>query len=319
MLHYKNKVMASGCRTLFLCVKLWRLPDNPEHIPHNDILSMKIAINRDLRSQLSQSVEPQLISLLTASRIDVVRLTGFDGPTATALLDAMTDDDIVISLGGDGTFLRTAALIAHRQIPVLGINCGRLGFMADTTTDELQSVVQRLAERKYQVEKRTVISVSESTGKRPPQQYALNEIAVLKQDLSAMISIQVKVNGEHLNTYNADGLIVATPTGSTAYNLSVGGPLLHPEVQSLVLSPVASHSLTARPIVIPDNRELNMSVASRSDSFMLSVDGQSVILPCDTQISIRKADFTRPVVRFHDHTFFGTLSQKLLWGADKRE
>ncbi|MBQ9439996.1 MAG: NAD(+)/NADH kinase [Paludibacteraceae bacterium] len=279
---------------------------------------MKIAINRDLRSQLSQNVEPQLISLLTASRMDVVRLTGFDGPTATALLDAMTDDDIVISLGGDGTFLRTAAMIAHRQIPILGINCGRLGFMADTTTDELQNVINKLATRQYNIERRTVVCVKPSAEHTLPQQFALNEIAVLKQDLSAMIGIDVKIGKEHLNTYYADGLIVATPTGSTAYNLSVGGPLLHPEVHSLVVSPVASHSLTARPIVIPDDCEISISVGSRSNSFMLSVDGQSTILPCSTTLTIHKAHYCQPVVRFAEHSFFSTLNQKLLWGEDKR-
>lgn len=280
---------------------------------------MKIAIYRDLRSTTSQIVEPQLISRLTAERIDVVSLTGFEGPTATSLLDAMTDDDIIISLGGDGTFLHTSALIAHRQIPVLGVNCGRLGFMADVTADKLDALVGELISRRYSVEQRTVVEAEVSSGKQLPQSFALNEIAVLKQDLSSMISISVDVNGERLNTYNSDGLLIATPTGSTAYNLSVGGPLMCPEAKCLVISPVASHSLTARPIVIPDHWQMQLSVASRSGSYMLSVDGQAVTLPCDTSLTIRKARFTRPVVRLNSQNFFNTLRAKLFWGADRRQ
>ncbi len=279
---------------------------------------MKIGIFSDLRSEASRKTEPQVISRLVAERIDMVRLTGFEGPTAEAILNAMTDDDMIISLGGDGTFLRASSLIANRQIPLLGINCGRLGFMADVEITEFDAILADILSRRYNIEQRSVLQLTTSDNQNETY-YALNEIAVLKQDLSSMISITAIINGEILNTYNADGLLLSTPTGSTAYNLSVGGPLMSPQAQCFVIAPIASHSLTARPIVIPDNWETQLTIKSRSSSYMLSVDGNASTRSCDTTLTIRKAAFARAVVRLRNHTFFSTLKAKMFWGADKRE
>lgn len=225
--------------------------------------------------------------------------------------------DIAISLGGDGTFLKTAAWVADQGIPILGINTGRLGFLADINTHDLIPTLDDLAEGKFRIEERTVLQI-ESFNKDQRYHYALNEVAIQKRDTSAMISIHTYLNNEFLAEYLGDGLIVATPTGSTAYSLSVNGPIIIPEAHNFVLSPVASHSLNVRPLVIPDHFTMRFKVESRSKSFLVAVDGRSIVFPSGSQFEVRKAGFTTKLIKRLNQNFYSTLRKKLYWGTDAR-
>ena len=230
--------------------------------------------------------------------------------------------DIAISLGGDGTLLTTANRIGNRQIPILGINLGRLGFLTDVQAHELDNFDDIIFNKKYKVDDRMVLRAEIKSSLLTPNsslvEYSLNEIAVLKQDLSSMISIDVSLNDEPLHTYQADGLLVSTPTGSTAYSLSVGGPIMMPENHNLIIAPVASHSLNVRPLIIPDNWKIDLKVSSRSHSYLASIDGRSITMPDTATISISKADYTVRIIRLEGHSFLNTLKTKLMWGADVR-
>ena len=247
--------------------------------------------------------------------------------------------DIAISLGGDGTLLTTANRIGNRQIPILGINLGRLGFLTDVQAHELDNLDDIIFNKKYKVDDRMVLCAeivhnaqcttnglelkrkihnAQSAQKFSTTEFSLNEIAVLKQDLSSMISIDVTLNDEPLHTYQADGLLVSTPTGSTAYSLSVGGPIMMPETNNLIIAPVASHSLNVRPLIIPDNWKIDLKISSRSHSYLASIDGRSITMPDTATISISKADYTVRIIRLEGHSFLNTLKTKLMWGADIR-
>ena len=238
--------------------------------------------------------------------------------------------DIAISLGGDGTLLTTANRIGNRQIPILGINLGRLGFLTDVQAHELNNLDDIILNKKYKIEDRMVLRAeivhnaqctmhnAQSAQKFSTTEFSLNEIAVLKQDLSSMISIDVTLNGEPLHTYQADGLLVSTPTGSTAYSLSVGGPIMMPENHNLIIAPVASHSLNVRPLIIPDNWKIDLKISSRSHSYLASIDGRSITMPDTATISISKANHTIRIIRLEGHSFLNTLKTKLMWGADVR-
>lgn len=226
--------------------------------------------------------------------------------------------DMVFSIGGDGTFLSTAARVGDKKIPILGINSGRLGFLADIAMEDLTSAFDAILEEKYTIEERTLLHLETLDGTLLETPYALNDIALQKQDSSSMIMVEAKANGELINTYQADGLIIATPTGSTAYSMSVGGPIVVPQAESFVISPVASHSLNVRPIIVPDKWIIDLKVDSRSNSFLVSLDGRSKVLNQKTKLRIKKADFTIQLVKPLNNTFFNTLRNKLMWGADKR-
>ena len=226
--------------------------------------------------------------------------------------------DFAISLGGDGTFLKTAQQIADKQIPILGINIGRLGFLAETSENDIAQALKNIVLGNYITEERSLLQAVITPETTLERQFALNEIAVLKRDSAAMINIHTSFNGEPAHTYHADGLIVATPTGSTAYSLSVGGPIVVPQAQSIVLSPVATHSLTVRPLIIPDTWTVELDVSSRRNTFNILVDGRSKTLEDGTKICISKAPFTIKIIKQKDYTFFDTLQNKLMWGMDKR-
>ena len=228
------------------------------------------------------------------------------------------DADIVVCLGGDGTFLDVASKVGARQIPIVGVNTGRLGFLANFSPDELEQTLKNLAKGKYEVEHHSVIELSCDEQELEGYPCALNEIAILKHDISAMISIHTSVNGEYLTTYQADGLIIGTPTGSTAYSLSVGGPIIIPQLDTISLTPVAPHSLNMRPIVVDDGAVIDLRVESRSGSFLVSLDGRSHSYRDNIHLHIRKAPYKVKVVAHPEHTFFSTLRQKMMWGADMR-
>jgi len=226
--------------------------------------------------------------------------------------------DVAISIGGDGTFLNTAARVGKKNIPIMGINTGRLGFLADVSVENIQQALEDVYTGHFSVEERIMLQVEANNGTSFDHPCVLNDISILKQDSSSMISINVSLNGEPINTYQADGLVISTPTGSTAYSMSVGGPLLVPQAENFVLSPVASHSLNVRPLVIPDSWVIDLDVHSRTHSYMISLDGRTKILEQSTRLHIKKAPYKLKVIKQENHTFFNTLKNKLMWGVDKR-
>ena len=234
----------------------------------------------------------------------------------------ITDDgfeaDFAVSMGGDGTFLTTAMRVGEKRIPILGINTGRLGFLADFSLDDIMQTLQNLQEGLLRKELCNVLQVESSDGKMQSYPFALNEVAVLKHDSSSMISIRVDLDGEYLTTYQADGLVINTPTGSTAYALSVGGSVMLPGSQIIGLVPVAPHGLTVRPLILPDNLDITLTVESRSHNFLVAIDGRSESCQDTTKLTIRKAPYQVTVLKRPDTTFLHTLRSKLLWGSDAR-
>ena len=229
------------------------------------------------------------------------------------------DVDYVISMGGDGTFLKAASRVGAKGTPIIGINMGRLGFLADVLPSEIESALDSLYAGECQIEEHAVIQVEPKGGVLAGNPFALNDIAVLKRDDASMISIRTMVDGEFLVTYQADGLIVSTPTGSTAYNLSNGGPIIIPQSGSLCLTPVAPHSLNIRPIVINDTAEITLDIESRSHNYLVAIDGRSERMTEETRLVIRRAAHSIKIVKQRNQRYFSTLREKLMWGADQRE
>lgn len=229
--------------------------------------------------------------------------------------DADSEVEFALSVGGDGTFLTTAAAIIDTNIPVLGINYGHLGFLAEVETKDVDSILDQLIAGQYTIEQRRLLHVSGAEGNRQIDTEALNEVAILKAGLSSMLTIDTRVNGEKLNKYEADGLVIATPTGSTAYNLSVGGPIMVPQARGILLSPIASHSLHDRPIVVPDDWKIDLKVASRNRNYMVSIDGRSQIVTQEMELHIEKSKKTIKLVQIGDRTFIQSLRNKLGYGV----
>ena len=226
--------------------------------------------------------------------------------------------DIALSVGGDGTFLRTALHVHQQNTPILGINLGRLGFLADIGSDQIDETLDELFRNAYKIEERALLQLFADDYSFNGLNYALNEVAILKRDTASMITIHTYLNDDYLTSYQADGLVVSTPTGSTAYSMSVNGPILLPQNLNFILSPVAPHSLNVRPIVIPDDMTLTLKVESRTNSFLVSLDGRSEDLPEGVVLKINKADFKARLVKRYNQCFYHTLREKLMWGADHR-
>ena len=239
-------------------------------------------------------------------------------PTFMEAGDLDDSFECVISMGGDGTLLDTLTFIRDSNIPVLGINFGRLGFLATIGKHELTNTVTALINRTYAVDKRSLIHLDASIplfGKTP---YALNEFAIHKRDTSSMIRIHTYLNGEFLNTYWADGIIVSTPTGSTGYSLSCNGPILFPESGSFIITPVAPHNLNVRPVVIPDDSIVSFEIEGRTDQFICALDSRREIVNKDIQLAVKKEAFTIGLLRLSENSYLQTLRGKLSWGLDKR-
>ena len=242
----------------------------------------------------------------------------YEPPVSGILTSDEFDLDVALSLGGDGTFLRTAARVNKQDIPILGINTGRLGFLADVASTDIEDTLDELFKNYYKTEERTLLRLHTEDRVFHGYNYALNEIAILKRDTSSMVTIHTALNGEYLTSYQADGLVISTPTGSTAYSMSVNGPIIIPQSKNLVLSPVAPHSLNVRPLVIPDSFTITLGVESRNKYFLIALDGRSEIFPTGIQLRVSKADYTTKVIKRYNHTFYQTLREKLMWGADTR-
>ena len=226
--------------------------------------------------------------------------------------------DIAISMGGDGTFLEAARRVGNKEIPILGINMGRLGFLSDFSPKEIEDAIAQIYDGTLRTESRSVLQVTYSKGSPRIYPYALNDVAVLKRDSSSMISIRVDINGEYLTTYQADGLIINTPTGSTGYALSVGGPIMAPDSLIMGLAPVSPHSLSARPITLSDDMEIELSIESRNHNFLVAIDGRSESCTEETSLYIRKAPYRVHVLKRSRGSYFHTLRTKLMWGTDVR-
>lgn len=227
--------------------------------------------------------------------------------------------DILISIGGDGTILRAATYVRDSGIPMLGVNAGRLGFLAKVQKENIESFLKIVLEKKYSISERALLTMDSN----PPNSdieinFAMNEVSVSRKDTTSMITIETFLNGEYLNSYWADGLIISTPTGSTGYSLSCGGPILTPDVKALVITPIAPHNLTARPLVIPDDTEIKLKVSGREEQYLVSLDSRISFINNNSELIIKKTPFTIKMVEIPEETFLKTLRNKLLWGEDKR-
>ena len=289
----------------------------------NAMKSETLAAVRHILQFMDEKGVHVLLSQELRQELDLREYPVFDdgfiiGDTAKPLNEGPID--FALSVGGDGTFLTSAAAIGQKNIPILGINCGHLGFLAEVQTDQMDDIMQKLVDGEYTIEQRSLLNLSvlDKEGNRRDglilAPNALNEIAILKEGLSSMLQIELKVNGELLHTYNSDGLVIATPTGSTAYNLSIGGPLMVPQSRGIILTPIAPHSLTVKPLVVPDDWKFDIRVTSRYDAFMVSVDGRSQSLSTDMSLHIERANYRVKVVQIGDNSFLKSLRTKLNWG-----
>ena len=228
--------------------------------------------------------------------------------------------DMLISIGGDGTILRAAALVGNSGVPILGINAGRLGFLATVQKENISEFMQFIIDKKYTLSKRTLLSLSTTPTNESIAEinFAMNEISVSRKDTTSMITIETYLNNEFLNSYWADGLIISTPTGSTGYSMSCGGPILTPDVRSFVITPIAPHNLNARPLVIPDETEIRLKVSGREENYLVSLDSRTTSVKNETILIIKKNSFEINMVEIPQETFLKTLRTKLFWGEDRR-
>lgn len=261
---------------------------------------------------LSEQVEVSLHGLLAESLDKKYGVPEFD-----YLCKDKANLDFLISVGGDGTILSAVEITGDSQVPIIGVNTGRLGFLANVSTDGFIKAFNELKSGSYSIDKRTLLQLESNTDLFRFN-YGLNDFVLHKKETSSMITVHAFLNGEPLNSYWADGLIIATPTGSSGYSLSCGGPILFPKSSSLVVTPIAPHNLNVRPIIIPDDQVLSFEIEGRSSQFLASLDSRSVTIDQTVQIAIRKADFGINLVRFEGDTFLKTLRNKMLWGMDNR-
>jgi NAD+ kinase len=264
-----------------------------------------------------QKIEPVIFQHFFDQIKDNINLPA-DAKTFSLAEDLSEEIEFIISLGGDGTLLDTVTLVRNKEISIVGINFGRLGFLASIGRDEVKVAVKAIAQRSYVVDKRTMIHLDANIPMFGNVPYALNEFSIHKRDVASMIKIHTYLNGEFLNTYWADGLIVATPTGSTGYSLSCNGPVVFPDSGSFVITPVAPHNLNVRPIIVPDDNVISFEIESRSEQIICALDSRREIVSKSVQLAVRKESFGINLVRLSENNFLLTLRNKLTWGLDKR-
>lgn len=236
----------------------------------------------------------------------------------TSKLDLPLNTDMLFSLGGDGTLLDTISFVGGSNIPLIGINLGRLGFLAAIPEEEVEAAILSLVRGSYTLEKRTLLHLDSSVPLFADAPFALNEFTIHRKDSSSMIKIHTYLNGEFMNTYWADGLVVATPTGSTGYSLSCGGPVVFPQTSSFIITAVAPHNLNTRPVVVPDDNVISFEVEGRTEQFLCTLDSRTEIITSNVQLAVKRENFTISLVRPDEHNFLNTIRQKLYWGIDKR-
>ncbi len=266
----------------------------------------------------TNNIEVQLFQPFHTFLVDELNTEPFYTSFFNSYLDFDNSCDFIFSVGGDGTFLHSVLNIRNFDIPVIGVNSGRLGFLADISENQVQNALTLIFNHHYSIMERSMLQVDFCGMENLDFNFALNEMAVLKTDTSSMINIYAYLGKELLNNYWADGLIIATPTGSTAYSLSVGGPILTPDSANFVITPLAPHNLTVRPLVVPDNYEIELRIEGRGTHFLTSLDFRSVAVELSTIIKIKKAGFKLKTLQLPDQTFFSTLRNKLMWGIDRR-
>lgn len=266
----------------------------------------------------NNGIEVQLYKPFYSHLLDDVQTTAYYTSFFHSYSDFDNQNEYIFSVGGDGTFLQSVLNIRNFDIPVIGVNGGRLGFLADISADQISHALSNIFSKNYKVVERSMLEVEFSDCENLEFNYALNEMTVLKTDNSSMINITAYLNDEFLNNYWADGLIISTPTGSTAYSLSVGGPILTPNSENFVITPLAPHNLTIRPIVVPDNCEIKLRVEGRGTNYLTSLDSRSAAVEFSTVLHIRKAGFKLKTLQLPEQPFFNTLRTKLMWGIDRR-
>lgn len=271
-----------------------------------------------LQELKDHNIEPVFFQDFFNKFYSSVDMTTSGYSTFNSYADIDEDIDCMISLGGDGTLLDTVTLVRDKGIPVLGINYGRLGFLASLGREELHTAIEALANHTYVVDKRTLIHLDANIPLFGDVPYALNECVLHKKDSSPMIKIHTYLNGEFLNTYWADGLIIATPTGSTGYSLSCNGPVVFPQSASFVITPVAPHNLNIRPIIVPDDTVVSFEVEGRTDGFLCTLDSRRELVAKEAQVAVKKEKFHINLIRLNENNFLQTLRNKLSWGLDKR-
>ncbi|MFM7709951.1 MAG: NAD kinase [Ferruginibacter sp.] len=274
-------------------------------------------LNRLFQEITRQQIEPVFFQDFFNQIYCSLQLSG-QYSTFSSHEDLPADIDAMISLGGDGTMLDTVTFIGDSGIPILGINFGRLGFLANIGKEEITKAIDSISNREYIIDKRSLIHLDANLplfGKTP---FALNELTIHKKDISPMIKIHTYLNGEFLNTYWADGLIISTPTGSTGYSLSCNGPVIFPESSSFVITPVSPHNLNIRPIVVPDDNIISFEVEGRTDGFLCTLDSRRELVNLEAQLAVRKESFEINLIRMNENNFLQTLRNKLSWGLDKR-
>lgn len=288
---------------------------------------MRVAIYSRGGQTLQEHDLNSLLELLTQAGIETVLFKSLKDQYATlseaASIFTGSEDldeqvDALISLGGDGTLLDTVCLVRDKQIPVLGINYGRLGFLASLGKENIEEAVLALKERTYVLDRRVLLHLDASIPMFGDDPFALNELVIHKREFSPMIKIHTYLNGEFLNTFWSDGLIVSTPTGSTGYSLSCNGPVVFPESESFVITPIAPHNLNIRPIVVPNNNVISFEVEGRTDDFICTLDSRKEVVAKSVQLAVRKESFSFNLVRLSENNFLRTLREKLTWGFDTR-
>jgi NAD+ kinase len=275
--------------------------------------SFKYLLQELSRHQIQIIVYRQLVEIYNIPESIKLNLEIFEN---AAELDQSIN--CLISLGGDGTMLDAVTLVKEKGIPLLGVNFGRLGFLANINKDEITQAVDAIVNRTYVIDKRTLVHVDSNMPLFGDSPFALNEFAIHKRDTSPMIKIHTYLNGEFLNSYWADGLIVATPTGSTGYNMSCNGPIIFPDSSSFVITPVAPHNLNVRSLVVPDNNIISFEIEGRTEEFICAMDARKEIVTKDIQLAVKKENFYIHLMRLNEGTFLSTLRNKLTWGMDKR-
>lgn len=230
-----------------------------------------------------------------------------------------TEFDVLLSIGGDGTILDAITMVKDLGVPILGINTGRLGFLSNVSREDIGAAVNALVNKEFMLDKRSLLTLKTNGDNIfGDENFALNELTVIKKDTSSMISVQAYIDGEYLNSYWADGIIVATPTGSTAYSLSCGGPILAPSASNFIITPIAPHNLNVRPVVISDASEISLRIEARDENFLVALDSRTVAIDPSTELVIKKADFEINLVKMKSENFYHTLRNKMMWGLDRR-
>ena len=292
---------------------------------------MKVGIFGQTLSENTKIYARKLLDSLDKFKIDIIIeekfydiLSDFEVikesyETFSEELNSDNGIDLLFTLGGDGTILRVISFVKDTQIPIVGINTGRLGFMATISKEDIEDKVKAISKGEFKIKERRLLELETSAEvKNMPYNFALNEIAISRKETTSMVTVDAYLNGEYLNSYWGDGLIVATPTGSTGYSLSCGGPIIMPGSSNLVLTPIAPHNLYARPFVIPDDTEIELQIKGRAENYLVSLDSRIVTVPHGIKLIIKRSNFVVKMVRFEEQRFLKTLRKKMLWGEDYR-